>query len=294
MRRGRSLEAWMTTARLNGLYRPEFAFDERQQFPVGTVAPGMDPAGRDVTIDDARRLQTAEGLPEAEFFSRHSFVLLPHVSAVSDWDHAGPVYQAEIDHIVRERLFPGRNVEIEQGLNVVRRGRDTLTPIYADGVHSDGGVDLEDYVHNISAFASDEAATWWRNKYDRTEVLGLVWIDFWRTTNMRGPLDHMPLALCDPGTVEAQDVVPVEMTGIAPEGRQSRHLSLRFRPGQCWYYYSNMTGDELLAFKLAEFWKRPTSIRNCFHSAFDHADTPEDAQRRQSCEHRVAVLVLTD
>jgi hypothetical protein len=55
-----------------------------------------------------------------------------------------------------------------------------------------------------------------------------------------------------------------------------------------------MATDELLAFKLAEFWKTPTPIRNCFHSAFQHPDTPEGAEERQSCEHRVGVLVLTD
>jgi hypothetical protein len=83
------------------------------------------------------------------------------------------------------------------------------------------------------------------------------------------------------------------MTGIAPEGRQSRHLSLRHRDGQRWYYYyPHMTTNELLAFKLGEFWKTPAPVRNCFHSAFNHADTPEDAEMRQSCEYRVSILVL--
>ena len=177
---------------------------------------------------------------------------------------------------------------------MLRRGRGTTTPEYADGVHSDGGLDLDDYVHNIGAFSNDQAAQWWRTLYERPDVSGLIWIDFWRTTNMGGPLEHMPLALCDPTSVEAEDVVPVGMTGIAPDNRQSRHLSLRFNARQRWYYYPGMTTDELLAFKLAEFWKTPTPFRNCFHSAFPHADTPEGAEKRQSCEHRVAVLVLAD
>jgi hypothetical protein len=283
-----------TTARLNGLYDPAFRFDRRQHFPVGTVMPGMDPAGREVPVSDARALQRDEGLSEAAFFARHSFVLLPHVSAVDDWDQNDGVYQREIDELIRARLFPGRRVEIQQGPNVLRRGRDTPTPMYADGVHSDGGVDLDDYVHNIGAFAGEEAAQWWRNLYERREVEGLIWIDVWRPTNMRAPLQHMPLALCDPTSVEARDVVPVAMTGIAPEGRESRHLTLRFSAEQRWYYYPRMTCDELLAFKLAEFWKTPTPVRNCFHSAFDDPLTPEGAEERQSCEHRVGVLMLRD
>lgn len=282
----------MTTARLNGLYNPAFSSAHRQQFPVGTVAQGMDANGREIRIMDARTLQAGEGISEAQFFHRHSFVLLPHVSAVRDWDQDGTIYQAEIDHLIRERLFPGRRVEIEQDPHVLRRGRDTPNPGYADGVHSDGGLDLEDYVHNIAAFASEEEAQWWRALYERPEVSGLVWIDFWRTTNMSGPLEHMPLALCDPTSIEKGDVVPVAMTGIAPQNRQSRHLSLRFNARQRWYHYPAMRSDELLAFKLAEFWKAGTPVRNCFHSAFDHPGTPAAAQKRQSCELRVAVLVL--
>lgn len=284
----------MTTARLNGLYEPHFVFERRQHFPVGSLARGMDPNGREVRIRDARVLQAADGISEAEFFHRHSFVLLSHVSAVRDWDEDSMVYHQEIDRVIRERLFPGTRVQIEQDPNVLRRGRDTTTPEYADGVHSDGGIDVDDYVHNIEAFANEPAAQWWRELYDRPDVSGVVWIDFWRTTNMKGPLEHMPLALCDPTSVEAQDVIPVAMTGIAPEGRESRHLSLRFNACQRWYYYPRMTRDELLAFKLAEFWKAPTPIRNCFHSAFNPPGTPVAAEKRQSCEHRVSVLVLSD
>lgn len=284
----------MTTARLNGLYRPAFASTKRQHFPVGTLQPDMDSNGREVPIMDARALQASERVSEAEFFARHSFVLLPHVSAVRDWDRDGAVYQLEIEAVIRERLFPGKKVEIEQGASVLRRGRDTLNPGYADGVHSDGGLDLDDYVHNIGAFAHNEAAQWWRRRYERSEVERLVWIDFWRTTNMNGPLEHMPLALCDSSSVEREDAIRVAMTGIAPEGRESYHLSLRFQSQQRWYYYPKMADDELLVFKLAEFWKAPSPFRNCFHSAFDHPDTPIGAQQRQSCEHRVAVLVMAD
>lgn len=284
----------MTRARLNGLYEPGFVSKSRQHFPCGTVAPGMDPSGREVTIGDARALQAAEAISEAEFFSSHSFVLLPHASAARDWDRDSAVYREEIDHVIRQRLFPGRKVEIEEGAPILRRGRGTLTPDYGDGVHSDGGLGLEDYVHNIAAFGDGKAARWWRALYERRDVAGVVWIDFWRTTNMRGPLEHMPLALCDSASLDPCDMVPVAMTGIAPEGRRSHHLSLRFGASQRWYYYPKMTCEELLVFKLAEFWKTNTPVRNCFHSAFDDPGMPADAERRQSCEHRVSVLLLKD
>jgi hypothetical protein len=261
---------------------------------VGTFAEGM-VAGLAVEVSDARELQAAEGDSEAAFFRRHGFVLMPHVTAVRDWDHDfASHYRGEIESVIRERLFPGQRVEIQQGPDVLRRGRDTRTPEYADGVHSDGGIGLDDYVHNIGAFANEQAAHWWRTMYERPEVAGFVWLDFWRTTNMAGPLEHMPLALCEPASVEMEDVVPTGLIGIAAEGRESHHLSLRYNARQRWYYYPHMSGDELLAFKLAEFWKGATAVGNCFHSAFEHPDTPASAEARQSCEHRVGVIVLTD
>lgn len=284
-----------TIALLNGFFAPHFVSEERQRFAVGAHAPGMDSAARAVGIADARQMQEAACLSEAEFFARHSFVLLPHASGVADWDRDVPnVYLAEIDQVVRERLFPGRHVEVQQGPNVLRRGRGTSVPFYADGVHSDGGLDLDDYVHNIAAFSSDEAANEWRARYEREDVAGLVWVDFWRPTEMIRPLQHMPLALCDPTSVHADDIVHTAQTGIAPSGRETHHLSLRYNGEQRWFYYPRMTCGEMLAFKLAEFWKEGTPLRNCFHSAFHDREAPVDAEERQSCEHRVGVLVLTD
>jgi hypothetical protein len=256
---------------------------------------GADRTPRSIEIADARALQAAEHLSESTFFARHGFVLLPHVSGVRDWDtDVAPIYLAEIEQVVRERLLPGRRVQVQQGPGLLRRGRGTPVPFYADGAHSDGGIDADDYAHNIAAFSTPEGGQWWRTCYEQDEVAGLIWIDFWRTTNMGGPLRHMPLALCDTARLDPADLVRTGMTGIAPEGRESHHLSLRFNPGQRWYHYPGMTDDELLAFKLAEFWKVPEPPRNCFHSAFRDPGAPADAEERQSCEHRVGVLVLKD
>jgi hypothetical protein len=285
----------MTTAQLNGFYAPGFPFEGRQHAPVGSLMDGMLAYGLEVEIADARALQESEGVSEAEFFRRHGFVLLPHVTGVRDWDRDFEAhYRLEIETVIRERLLPGRRVEIQQGPDVLRRGHGTANPDYANGVHSDGGIGLDDYVHNIGAFSNEQGAQGWRTMYERPEVAGCLWIDFWRTTNMAGPLEHMPLALCEPASVDPEDLVPTGLTGIAPEGRESHHLCLRHNAGQRWYYYPGMTGNELLAFKLAEFWKGCTAVGNCFHSAFEHPDTPIGAEARQSCEHRVGVIVLAD
>jgi hypothetical protein len=250
-----------------------------------------------VEIADARLLQ-AGTKSESQFLAEHGFVLLPHRTAVRDWDHdVQDVYLPEIEAIIRDRLFPGRRVEVQQvAAGLLRRGRGTSNPVYASGVHSDAPLTAELYADNVGAFAGSEAEAWWRRAYDRPEVAGFVNLDFWRITNMAEPLRHMPLALCDPSSLDRPDILEMPMRGIAPGGRRTHHLGLRFNADQRWYYYSEMTADEVLVFKLGEYWKDRPHARpqNCLHTAFEHPDTPADAEERQSCEHRVGVVILRD
>jgi hypothetical protein len=284
----------MVETQLNGFLPREFIG------PIPTVDVRNPPARPPMQfpalpVNDARKLQ--EGArSEAEFFADNGFVLLEHRTRVDDWDDVPPVFGEEIEQIIRERLLPGRRVEIQQRPVPMRRGRGTENPQYASGIHSDGPLTADLYGANVGAFAGPQAEHWWVERFSRDDVAGFMSIDFWRTTNMSGPLFHMPLAVCAPASLERDDIVPMEFIGIAPEGRTTHHLALRFNPAQQWYFYPQMTGDEVLAFKLCEFWKDDPDARpqNCFHTAFADPTAPADAEERQSCEHRVGVLILKD
>lgn len=284
----------MVHARLNGFLPPDFDAADMPIIDVKNPRPGPRPDFGLIEIADARDENDCRS--EAERFAEDGFVLLPHATRVRDWDaDLADIYLPEIEAILRERLFPGRRIEVQQFPKIVRRGRGTDNA-YAGGVHSDGPLSADKYAVNVGAFASPQAEHWWRAQYARPEVRGFVNVDFWRTTNMAGPLDHMPLAVCRPGSIARPDVIETPMTGIAPEGNVSHHLALRFNPSQSWAYYSRMATDELLAFKLCEFWKDDPDAppQNVFHTAFEDPGTPPDAEHRQSCEHRVGVLILED
>jgi hypothetical protein len=287
---------------LNGLGPADFVPPGR--IDIDLNAERAHPPAQHVPMRDARPLQAAAE-SEAAFFAEHGFVLLHHESAVRDWEpnladppnsDIGRIYVGEIEVIIRERLLPGRRLLIWQYPVLVRRGEGTSTPQYGTGVHQDHALTADDYQLNVGAFAGEAAATGWRARYEQDDVLGVMSINFWRTTNMEGPLAHMPLAVCDPGSVAPDDVIQFAMKGIAPEGRVTHTMGLRYSPGQSWYYYPGMTGDELLAFKIFQCMKADPVPRlaTCFHSAFEHPETPADAQRRQSCEHRVNVFLLKD
>ena len=284
----------MVQAQLNGFLPPDFAgavptIDLRNP---RSRAPAQFPP---FDIQNGRDLQ-AGASSEAEFFADNGFVLLSHTSSVKDWDNVPRTFAEEVEQLIRTRLLPGRRLEIQQRPSPMRRGRGTENPQYAGGVHSDGPVTAELYAANVGAFAGPQAEKWWIDRYRRSDVAGFMSIDFWRTTNMREPLRHMPLALCAPNSLERSDIVPMEFIGIAPDGNKSHHLALRYNPGQRWVHYPEMTADEVLAFKLCEFSNDDPDAgpQNCFHSAFAHPDTPPDAEERQSCEHRVGVLILRD
>jgi hypothetical protein len=284
----------MVEAELNGL----IPADVMGPFP--TVDIGNPPPPRKsnlppIQIHDARELQ-ASGSSESELFAENGFVLLSHVTIVKDWDDVSPAFSDEIEEIIRARLLPGKRLEIQQRPTPMRRGRGTPNPQYGEGVHSDGPLTAELYAANLSAFAGDQAQKWWLERYRREDVAGFMSIDFWRTTNMEGPLQHMPLAVCAPNSLQPSDILPMKFIGIAPEGQMTHHLALRFDPSQRWYFYPEMTGDEVLAFKLCEFWKDTPDAhpQNCFHSAFRNPLAPANAEVRQSCEHRVGVLILRD
>lgn len=244
-------------------------------------------------IHDARPLQAS--MSAAELFDRHGFALLPHATAVTDWD-ADPAtgYRDEVEHLIAMHLLPGRRFRVSFGA-MNRRGRDTPQG-YALGVHQDCGYLLEDYQQLVGAYSSPEAAQGWRAVYDADDVDGYVLINFWRTTHMRGPLRHMPLTICDPQSVALDDIVPTELLGLPGTRVAPYQMALRRNPDQCWYYYPDMTTDEVLAFKLFDSRKSDGEprLRSCFHTAFVHPDTPADAEHRQSCEYRLGIWLLKD
>ena len=289
----------MIEAQLRGQFPPGYRANERVNLSElmrnGTGKPPQHPPTR---IGNARTLQAQAG-SEADFFDRHGFVLLDASTRVTDWGNAEQVadlYLPEVEAMIRERLYPGRKLHVRQPPNVMRRGEGTSTPQYGLGVHSDHGTTADDFQRNVEAFTSPEMGAQWRNSFEGEKVEGFVSLDFWRTTNMAGPIKHMPLALCDPTSVEPEDIIPTALEGIAPGGELTYHVSLVRNDRQLWYYYPDMEPHEVLVFKLFQLMRdvahQPWSA--CFHSAFEDPTAPADAQPRQSCEHRVSVMLLRD
>lgn len=296
----------MLTTEMNGFFPAGYNAAGRinlSQLLASAGSRPTRPTPPTVAIEDARALQ-ARAASEASFFDRYGFVLLKAPSAVDDWDcdqddPVNPIathYLPEVETLIRTRLLPGRAIEIRQPPRVLRRGPGTGNPAYGAGVHQDYGLTADDFQHSVAAFTTPEIGRQWRERLERLDVAGFMMIDFWRTAGMAGPLQHMPLALCDPASVDPADIIETALDGIAPSGETTHHLSLRYNPDQRWYYYPRMAPDEVLAFKQFQLLHDDPDapLAACFHSAVTDPGTPADAPQRQSCEHRVSVLLLKD
>jgi len=289
----------MIEVQFNGQFPPGYRAAERINLSeLMRNATGSPPPRPWTRIGNARLLQ-ADATSEADFLAQHGFVLLKAPTQVTDWGDADQMasrYLPEVETMIRERLYPGRNMIIRQPPSPMRRGVGTTTPQYGLGVHSDHGTTADDVQRNVEAFTSPEVGAQWRAAFERDDVEEYITLDFWRTTNMAGPLKHMPLALCDPTSLDQADIIPTALEGIAPGGALTHHVSLAYKEDQRWYYYPDMTPDEVLVFKLVQLKKGEQSqpYRACFHTAFEDPTAPPDAQPRQSCEHRVSVLLLRD
>ncbi|MCR6658659.1 MAG: hypothetical protein NVV72_04685 [Asticcacaulis sp.] len=294
-----------TTAILNGFIRRDLVIDGPVLIRVNGPADGPMPweAAPPIAIHDARALQTGD-LPVDAFLAANGFALTDHVSQVADWDSGASqdqekndilrVYMPEIEALIRDRLLPGRRLEIRQGPYLVRRGPGSNP--YAQGVHQDHGLTPDDYMESLEAFSTPEYAQSWRARYDQPDVAGYMVLNFWRTVYMDQPLRHMPLAICHPASVAPDDLVPAALVDFAPSGKNTNQLSLRYNPEHRWHYYPDMTTGEVLVFKIFEHFKEApeAGLKTVFHTAFAHPETPADAPERQSCEHRVGVFILKD
>eukprot|EP00956_Cyclotella_meneghiniana_P023438 scaffold45662_cov73-Cyclotella_meneghiniana.AAC.3 len=249
-------------------------------------------------------------------FNQHGFCCLSHKTKVQTWNEdyirgmllgsdISRVYKYEIEYIVRNILLRQYNViEVECPAAVLKRGPGSKNNFYGSGVHQDFGLTLKDYLNNMMAYdPTGSIAKGIQNKFDNDEVRGAMVINFWRPIGgytKENPLLMKPLAVCDPSTVDTEDTFHYGLDAKpfgGREGRTTDQMGLKPNSNHKWYYYPQMTDDEVLVFKQLEVWKTDMEkrenmpVRGCFHSAIDDPNTPIDTLPRSSTEFRVLVYI---
>lgn len=113
-----------------------------------------------------------------------------------------------------------------------------------------------------------------------------VMMQAWRV--LTPPPQDMPLAICDGRSVGLEDMIPLEFSG--PKGSRNELVhsrACRFNPRHEWYFFPNMSVDEVIIFK--GFDSDSPDAMNAMHTAIDDT-TVVEAVPRGSVECRFIAL----
>jgi hypothetical protein len=211
---------------------------------------------------------------------RHGFELVRHRSAVRDFyddEEVKRVYYPEAERLLeaatgafRVFIFDHATRRRVPGSDDRRDGiRQPVSRVHVDHTAKSGPQRVRDLL-------ADEAHELLNG---RVQI-----INVWRP--IKGPLLDAPLAVCDAGSVEPDDLVPSDL--IYPH-RIGETYSVTYRPSHRWFYFRNMRADEALLLKCYDS-KTDGRARFAPHTAFTDPETPADAPPRESIELRALVF----
>ena len=207
------------------------------------------------------------------------FKLIQHSSAVKnflDSDEISGIYEAEIESILksltgasRVHIFDHTVRASDPEVREQKQIREPATLVHNDYTPKSGYVCLDE---NLGDDAENLAK-------GRFQIINL-----WRP--LVNPVQNFPLVMCDTRTVGTVDVVPTERRAPNHIGEI---LLATYNPAHRWYYFSNMTSDEVLVFKTFDSenaGRTPGSI----HTSIDVPGVSPDTPPRESIETRAFVF----
>jgi hypothetical protein len=262
------------------------------------VAPGVE---RNTGRYETHHVPIRDGRAICGRFSLdvHGFVLAERRSAVTDFldrDQVDRVYPGEVEETVKSLTGASRvalmSWMVRTSGDLSRHQRQTVGYTHQGGVQPPAG---EAHVD----FLPQRAERMAREIYARAFPQGrgfsrFVASSLWRAFS--DPPQDWPLALCDarsvgvdegiPNTLHIVDRIPdeAEMLREMPDEESLAAAAIfPYNPGHRWWYFSNMTRDEVVLIKFHDSDRR-RALRTP-HTAFRDTSFP-DAKPRQSIEYR--------
>jgi len=272
------------------------------------------------TIYDARAKEAEEGLSKAEFFEKYGFVVLDAKSAMTaeDWEASdrdqsallkeynnrsrdgGEAYNKRMDAF-RNADTPVKNIYAEEVKELIktivpnvkaimppskgirRRIGGGLYNAPAKVVHNDYSLDFDEVCEKNPFFDFQKQ----RATYDETGSDEFMLINFWRPIKpMTSPLRSLPLCFLDASTLEKDDLVVIDKKDLGIT------TSLKQNPNHKFYYYPDLSVDEVVVFKQFHHIRKDDTARMpTFHTAFPDPAADENTEARVSFEYRVSLLI---
>jgi hypothetical protein len=249
------------------------------------TAPG---ASVNTGIYRTHEMPIRNGRPVSDQFTldRNGFALIGHASAVTDFtdkEEVDPVYVGEVAEFVRSYTGADRVATLGWTLRRSAAPGENASQPQAALVHDDFSV--------VGARARAESA--YASYFpDGPGFRRALITSLWRVFSP--PPQDWPLALCDYTSVGPDegldnrmyfvDKIPADLyQEMPPDAPGASGFEFHHRPGHEWWYFSDLTRDEILLFTLndsdhSRAWRVP-------HSAF-HDKTAQATNPRHSIEFR--------
>ena len=232
------------------------------------------------------RIRNARLLDPPPTLDSHGFELVRVESAV----HAGQ----QIDE--RRTMYRAEARRIVEALTGCRQSR-ALNWVYRGGFHGLRPGDLLNrsapdagMVTHYAERAHTDVSPWVELQPEWNLFLngrhGAIY-NVWRSTDLGGPVERMPLAVCHFRHIASRDMVAAWTSGLLPNGAGFITYNLAYDAFQQWFYYPRMTPDEVLVLKLYDTREGVGCRRGVFHMAVRDPSTPPGARRRESVDIRV-------
>ena len=121
-------------------------------------------------------------------------------------------------------------------------------------------------------------------------------INVWRSTKPGETIQVMPLTVCDMRSVNPVDIVFVDgvNTGDVRQFKKVVSQNVIFNPNQRWYYFPDMTDDEVLLIRQYDTRQEELNLRTVFHTAVNDPNVGADAPMRSTIEVRMQCVYEVD
>jgi hypothetical protein len=233
---------------------------------------------RDVLDVDMRQVVVADRRGISTSIDVEGFQLVPHKSAVTDFNDAAVITQnhrAEIEQLIRK--LTGAKEVLVTAPGVLRfseksaRAGTLNNSMPARFAH----VDITD--RTAERFAADTAPA-------GRAIKRYAHFNIWRAIS--GPPQDVPLAVCDARSVLPGDLIIADAIFDEP-GKPEWSFEgwiVAHNPAHRWHWFRDMTRDEVLVFKTSD---SDSQVARCVpHVAFNDPACPDDAPPRASIEMR--------
>eukprot|EP00239_Pterosperma_sp_CCMP1384_P007623 CAMPEP_0197844520 /NCGR_PEP_ID=MMETSP1438-20131217/1508_1 /TAXON_ID=1461541 /ORGANISM="Pterosperma sp., Strain CCMP1384" /LENGTH=287 /DNA_ID=CAMNT_0043455349 /DNA_START=134 /DNA_END=994 /DNA_ORIENTATION=- len=241
---------------------------------------GCERVSVEVTIKDARaQQQHHEGLS----LDRHGFELVEHSTKLrldEFYDETGEkvrsLYYKEMEELIKRST----------GAEHVHMFHHQVRNINAANGPAGGHSSVQGYANSIHADSHPRSAEhlYLQHVTPQYSKGRFLYINAWRNIS-DDPIQNNHLAVCDESSLVApDDYITSDLKGPGYEIQQYQ-LDSKNSARHRWYYYPEMTKNEVLLFKQ---WDSDITLpgRVCFHTAFNDPNAPPDTPPRQSIEAR--------